>query len=419
MGVEHQHPASAGGAPVGEVVLGEPAGLVGVSHLCCGAAAAPLLGHQAELVAGALEDLGYRPRDRRAVEGGLAVHEQDRCAADRKVEPVGPVADVFLADGRVAEHGLVGAFFGRLVPAQPRRLVDALVDGKRSHRLDDVDGAGAEAVEVTGEQCVRAAQLARPALRAVDVVGGHIRDVKVVALDRHDVGVECRRRPRLVARDLHHRAHLAAELVARREAVVGAVVPLRQELRRAFIASGHRRQGNCHRVRLGVPRLVAVARSRCVRLGQRPSPVVCLRHVPRPPREHCEPTERQPGSPTVAVRPRRRGGLVRPLGTCTTAHRGVAQPSPSLAGSGSWPADLRYRVRPRRCGLTRGASHSCARGVCARLRGRCRARWRSVRWWLLRRGGRGSRARVGSTRTGRCGVTLRLARRGTGRRLGR
>ena len=35
--------------------------------------------------------------------------------------------------------------------------------------------------------------------------------------------------------------------------------------------------------------------------GQRPSPVMCLRNVPRPPRKHCEPTERQPSSPTVAV----------------------------------------------------------------------------------------------------------------------
>src|SRR3712207_8705284 len=52
-------------------------------------AAAPLVLHEAELVAGHLQHLRHGPRDRRPVEGGLAVDEQDRLAADRDVEPLG------------------------------------------------------------------------------------------------------------------------------------------------------------------------------------------------------------------------------------------------------------------------------------------------------------------------------------------
>ena len=230
MRVEHQHPLGAGGSPVVQVVPGEPLRLVDVPHLGRGTTAAPLLAHQPELVARLLQDLRHRARDRGAVERRLAVDEQHRLAADREVEALGPVAHVLLADRGLAEHRLVGALVGARVPGLPRRLVHAALDREGAHRLDDVDGAGPEAVEVTGEQGVRAAQLAGAALGAVDVVGGDLLDRHLALVHRHDVGVERGRRPRLVAGHLHHRADLAAELVTRREAVVRRVAPLLGEL---------------------------------------------------------------------------------------------------------------------------------------------------------------------------------------------
>ena len=118
--------------------------------------------------------------------------------------------------------------------------MDTALDGERPHRLDDVDGARAEAVEVAGEQGVRAAQLAGAALGAVDVVGGDVGDVELAALHRDDVRVEGGRRPRLVALDLGDRADLAAELVARREAVVRGVAPLLDELPGLRVGEGER-----------------------------------------------------------------------------------------------------------------------------------------------------------------------------------
>ncbi|BDZ56517.1 hypothetical protein GCM10025872_01740 [Barrientosiimonas endolithica] len=211
-------------------MLGEPLGLVDVAHLGGRAAAAPLLAHQPELDPGLLQDLRDRPRDRRAVERRLAVDEQDRVAADRDVEAVGPVAHLVLADPLGPEHRLVGALVGAGVPAAPLGLVHPLVDGERAHGLDHVDRAGAEAIEVAGEKRVGTTQLARAALRAVDVVGRDVGDLELALLHRHDVGVEGGRGPRLVARHLHDRADLAAELVARGEAVVRRVVPLLDEL---------------------------------------------------------------------------------------------------------------------------------------------------------------------------------------------
>ena len=54
--------------------------------------------------------------------------------------------------------------------------MDLVLDRQRTHGLDEVDGALAEAVEVSGEKRVGAAQLARPTHRAVDVVAGHVLD---------------------------------------------------------------------------------------------------------------------------------------------------------------------------------------------------------------------------------------------------
>ncbi len=230
--VEHEHPLGAGGAPVVEVVLCEALRLVDVPHLRGRASAAPLLAHQPELVARKLQDLGDGAGDGGAVERRLAVDEQHRLAADREVEPVGPVAHVLLTDRGLAQHRLVGALVGALVPRPPRRLVHATLDGERAHRLDHVDGAGPEAVEVAGEERVGAAQLAGAALGAVDVVGGDLLDRHLALVHRDDVGVEGGGRPRLVAGHLHHRADLAAELVARGEAVVRRVAPLLGELLR-------------------------------------------------------------------------------------------------------------------------------------------------------------------------------------------
>ena len=115
------------------------------------------------------------------------------------------------------------------------RLLVAGLDHQRPHRLDHVDRARPVAVEVAGHQRVRAAQLAGPAPGCS--------------------GRSRRRRPRrrepcsiatmlawkavgrvvLVARDLHHRADLAAELVARGEAAVSVVPPVLHELRAGLV----------------------------------------------------------------------------------------------------------------------------------------------------------------------------------------
>ncbi len=237
MRVDDENPLRTDRAPVGDVVLGEASRLVDVAHLRGRPAAAPLLLHEAELDARLLEDLRHRARDGRPVERGLAVAEHDGLAADRQVEALGPVGHVLLGDRRAVEDRLALALVGELVPPLPLRLVDAALDGERPYRLDEVDRARAEAVEVAGEERVGAAQLARAALRAVDVVAGHVLDLEVALLHRHDVGVEGRGGVGLVARDLHDGADLAAELVARRVAVVGRVAPLRHELGGAFVGS--------------------------------------------------------------------------------------------------------------------------------------------------------------------------------------
>src|SRR5205823_11371486 len=88
----------------------------------------------------------------------------------------------------------------------------------------------AEAIEVAGEEGIRAAKLAGAAERAVDVVAGHVLDLEVPLVHRDDVRVEGGRRVRLVPRHLRDGAHLAAELVPGAEAAVGGVPPLRDEL---------------------------------------------------------------------------------------------------------------------------------------------------------------------------------------------
>src|SRR5207244_2225156 len=119
----------AGGAPVGDVVLREPAREVVVAHLVRRAAAAALLAHQAELDARPLQDERDRTRDGRAVERGLAVAEEDRLAARRQVEAVGPGAHVALGHLDVrAEDRLALPAVGQLVPALPAGLVDAALD---------------------------------------------------------------------------------------------------------------------------------------------------------------------------------------------------------------------------------------------------------------------------------------------------
>src|SRR5919106_913793 len=182
--VEDENPLRADRPPVGDVVLGETARLVGVAHLGGRSATAPLLPHEPELEACLAQDLRHGAGHDRAVEGGLAVAEEHRLRADGEVEPFGPVGHVLLRDGRPVQHGLALRHVGELVPALPARLVDPALDGERPHRLDEVDGARAETVEVAGEERVRAAQLARPALGAVDVVARHVLDCQVALVHR-------------------------------------------------------------------------------------------------------------------------------------------------------------------------------------------------------------------------------------------
>ena len=228
----------AGGAPVRQIVLGEGPGLLDVPHLGRRAAAAPLLVHQTELDARLLQHLSGGPGVRRAVERGLAVDEHDRLAADGDVQPVGPVPDVLLAAGLAvpgAKHGLVLELVGQPVPQLPAVPVQSLVDHQRPRGPDDLHRLGTGLVEVTDEQGVRAPDLTRPALGAVDVVVGHVGDVEQPLVHRDDVGVEGGGRVVLVPRDLHDRADLAAELVSGGEAVV-AVLPPRSRRTRAGVA---------------------------------------------------------------------------------------------------------------------------------------------------------------------------------------
>jgi hypothetical protein len=216
-------------APVGDVVVRVPAGELDVAHLGGGPAAAPPLAHEAELDARLLEQLGESARVRRPVERGLAVDEEDRLAADRDVEALRPVGHVLLADRHVAQHGLVVAIGEALVPDLPALALVARFDHQRAHRLDDVHRARAVPVEVAGEERVRAAQLARAALRAVHVVVGDVLHADQALLHRDDVRVERGRGVVLVARDLHDGADLATELVPGREAPVSVGAPLLHE----------------------------------------------------------------------------------------------------------------------------------------------------------------------------------------------
>ena len=267
MRVEDEDALRADRPPVGHVVLREAPRLLGVAHLGGRPAAAPLLAHEAELDAARPQQLRDGPRLRRAVERRLAVAEEDRLAADRQVELGGPVGDALLRDA--VEHGLVLQLVRGQVPALPARLVDAAVDRQRAHGLDQVDRAGAEAVEVAGEDGVRAAQLAGAALGAVDVVLGDVLDAEQAPVHRHDVGVEGGRAVRLVVGHLHHRADLAAELVTRAEAVVRRVPPLVEQpagpVGRTVVVKGHARSpiGSLAAGAASLP----TARGRCQRAG--------------------------------------------------------------------------------------------------------------------------------------------------------
>jgi hypothetical protein len=137
---------------------------------------------------------------------------------------------VLLADRHVAEHRLVVALGEPLVPQPPALALVARVDHQGAHRLHDIHRARAVAVEVAREEGVRAAQLAGAALRAVHVVVGDVLHADQPLLHRDDVRVERGGAVVLVASDLHHRADLAAELVAGREAPVGVRAPLLDEL---------------------------------------------------------------------------------------------------------------------------------------------------------------------------------------------
>ena len=218
-------------APVDHVVLGHLVGDLHVSGLPHRSAAAPLLAHEPELDACRLEDQSDGARHGGPVEGGLAVGEEQGLAAGRDVEAGRPGAHLVPGGlGAPPEDGLVPPPVGELRPPLPVLLVDALLDGQRSHRPDDVDRALTEAVEVAREESVRAAQLTRAAHRAVDVVLGDVLDRQVALVHRDDIRVERGRGVSLVPRDLHHRADLATELVARAEAVVGGVPPFLDEL---------------------------------------------------------------------------------------------------------------------------------------------------------------------------------------------
>src|SRR5918998_657014 len=194
VGVGSDDPLRADRPPVGDVVVGVLAGEVDVAHLRRGPAAAPLLAHQPELHAGGLQQLREGARVGGAMEGRLAVHEQERLAADRDVEAVGPVGDVLLGDRDVAQHGLVVRLGQPLVPELPGFALVARRDHQRAHRLHDVDRARAVAVEVAEHQRVRAAQLACAALGAVDEVVRDVGDVDEALLQRDDARVERERR---------------------------------------------------------------------------------------------------------------------------------------------------------------------------------------------------------------------------------
>ena len=217
--------------PVEHVVLGHLVRDVDVAGLPHRPAAAPLLAHEAELDARALENERDGARHRRPVEGGFAVGEEDRLAPGGNVEACRPGPHLGRRGLDVpAENGLVPPAVGELGPPLPILLVDALLDRERAHRLDHIDRPLAEAVEVAGEERVRAAQLAGTAHGAMHVILGHVLDRQVALVHRDDVGVEGGRRVALVPRDLHDRANLAAELMARAEAVVRRVPPFLDEL---------------------------------------------------------------------------------------------------------------------------------------------------------------------------------------------
>ena len=230
-------------APVGDVVLREAPRLLGVAHLGGRPAAAPLLAHQAELDAAGAQQLRDGPRLRRAVEGRLAVAEQDRLAAHRQVELRGPVGDPLLRDA--VQHGLVLQLVRGQVPALPARLVDAAVHRQRAHGLDEVDGAGAEAVEVAGEDACSGSAARRRRTACSGRSPRRRPRCQEALVHRHDVGVERGRAVRLVVGHLQHRADLPAELVTRAEAVVRRVPPLVEQpagpVGRTVVVKGHAR----------------------------------------------------------------------------------------------------------------------------------------------------------------------------------
>ena len=236
VGVQADDLLRTGLAPVDHVVLGHLVGDVHIAGLPHRTTAAPLLIHQTELDATRAQEQSHRSWHRGAVEGGLAVREQDSLPTGRNVQAGRPrphLAPRGLAGP--SEHRLVTPTVGELGPSLPVLLMNAALHGERADRLDHVDGPLTEAIEVTGHQRVGAAKLAGPAHGAVDVVLGHVLDREMAFLHRDDVGVERGRAVALVPGDLHDRTDLAAELMPRAEAVVGDVAPLFKELRRQAV----------------------------------------------------------------------------------------------------------------------------------------------------------------------------------------
>ena len=148
----------------------------------------------------------------------------------RKVEAIGPVGYVVLVNGHTVEHGLAPRLVRERVPALPLRLLDALLDSERSHCLDQIDRARPKAVEVAGKEGVRAAELAGPALRAVDVVAATSSIPRCPFSMATTFAWNAVGGMGLVSGHLHDGADLAAELVARAEAAIRGVAPLLDEL---------------------------------------------------------------------------------------------------------------------------------------------------------------------------------------------